>query len=122
MAGILPSPLLTGPSPTEEPRQDSAVRLPLKTAVTELVLGTAVAAVVSMVLQLAVTRLGISEPSYAPEAFASVGSALVLAALFLLLAFGYRGSPRWLRLSGIWVAPYAHSTQTPDHVNDKSDK
>lgn len=112
MAGILPSPLLTGPSPTDEPHQDSAVRLPLKNTVTELVLGAAVAAVVSLALQLVVARLGISEPSYAPEALASVGSALVLAALFLLLAFGYRGAPRWLQVSGIWVALSTFTTVT----------
>ena len=33
MAGILPSLLLTGPSPIDEPRRDSAVRLPLRSTV-----------------------------------------------------------------------------------------
>ncbi|GAA0520342.1 arabinofuranosyltransferase [Saccharopolyspora thermophila] len=110
MAGILPSPLLTGPSPIDEPRRDSAVRLPLRGAVVELLLCAVVAAVVSLLLQFAVARLGISEPSFAPEALASVGSALVLTALFLLLAFGHRRSPRWTRLLGTWVALSAFST------------
>lgn len=110
MAGILPSPLLTGPSPTEEPRQDSPVRLPLRDALGELVLGAAVAAVVSMVLQLAISKISISEPSYAPAALASISSALIVVAAFVLLAFGYRGAPRWLRVSGTWVALSAFTT------------
>jgi galactan 5-O-arabinofuranosyltransferase len=101
---------LTGPSPIDEPRRDSAVRLPLRSTVAELLLGAVVAAVVSLLLQFAVARLGISEPSYAPEALAAVGSALVLAVLFLLLAFGHRRSPRWARLAGAWVALSAFST------------
>jgi len=101
---------MTGPSPTEEPRQDSAVRLPLRDALGELVLGAAVAAVVSMVLQLGIAKVGISEPSYAPVALAAVSSSLILVALFALLAFGYRGAPRWLRVSGTWVALSAFTT------------
>jgi galactan 5-O-arabinofuranosyltransferase len=104
VAGILPRPMLTGPSPTEEPRRDSAVRLPLRTILGELLVGSAVAAVVSLLLQFAVAHLGISEPSFAPEALAAVSSALVLTALFLLLAFGHRRSPGWLRLGGTWVS------------------
>ncbi|GAA4830125.1 galactan 5-O-arabinofuranosyltransferase [Saccharopolyspora rosea] len=110
MAGILPSPLLTGPSPIDEPRRDSAVRLPLRSTIGEILLGSVVAAVVSLVLQFAATRLSISEPSFAPEALAATGSAVVLAALFLLLAFGHRRSPRWLRIGGTWVALSAFST------------
>lgn len=110
MAGILPSPLMTGPSPTEEPRQGSPVRLPLKDAVGELVLGAAVAAVVSMVLQFAIAKVSISEPSYAPVALAAIGSSLILVAAFVLLAFGYRGAPRWLRVAGTWVALSAFTT------------
>ena len=87
MAGTLLSPALTGPRPIDAPRQDSAVRLPLRTAVIELLAGSAVAAVVSLVLQFAVTRLGISEPSYAPEALASLGAGLVLLITFAVLAF-----------------------------------
>jgi galactan 5-O-arabinofuranosyltransferase len=101
---------LTGPSPTDEPRRDSAVRLPLRSTLLEILLGSAVAAVVSLVLQFTVTRLSISEPSYAPEALASVGAAIVLLALFLLLAFGHRHSPRWLRLGGTWVSLAAFTT------------
>ena len=110
MAGILPSPVLTGPSPIDEPRRDSAVRLPLRSTIGEILLGSVVAAVVSLVLQFAATRLSISEPSFAPEALAATGSAVVLAALFLLLAFGHRRSPRWLRIGGTWVALSAFST------------
>ncbi|MGP4018087.1 arabinofuranosyltransferase [Saccharopolyspora sp. 5N708] len=110
MAGILPSPLLTGPSPIDEPQQNSAVRLPLRGTVVELLLSAIVAAVVSLLLQFAVVHFGISEPSYAPEALAVVGSALVLAVLFLLLAFGHRRSPRWARLLGVWAALSAFST------------
>ncbi|WP_249124545.1 arabinofuranosyltransferase [Saccharopolyspora erythraea] len=110
MAGILPSPMLTGPSPIDEPRQDSAVRLPLRSTVVELLLGSVVAVLVSMVLQFAVVRLGISEPSFAPEALAALGAALVLTVLFGLLAFGHRRSPRWLRLGGTWVALASFTT------------
>ncbi|MGI8307535.1 arabinofuranosyltransferase [Saccharopolyspora hattusasensis] len=110
MAGILPSPLLTGPSPIDEPRRASAVRLPLRSTVVELLLSAFVAAVVSLVLQFGIARLSISEPSFAPEALAATSSALVLALLFLLLAFGHRRSPRWLRLFGAWVALSAFST------------
>ncbi|SFC23644.1 galactan 5-O-arabinofuranosyltransferase [Saccharopolyspora kobensis] len=110
MAGILPSMKLTGPSPIDEPRRDSAVRLPLRNTVAELLLGTVVAVVVSMLLQFAAARLSISEPSFAPEALAAVGSGVVLAVLFLALALGHRRSPRWLRLFGSWVALSAFST------------
>lgn len=110
MAGILPYPMLTGPSPIDEPRQDSTVRLPLRGTVVELVLGSLVAAVVSLALQFVATRLGISEPSFAPEALASVGAGTVLAVLFGLLTFGHRRSPRWLRLSGTWVSLSAFTT------------
>ncbi|WP_246155203.1 arabinofuranosyltransferase [Saccharopolyspora hirsuta] len=110
MAGILPSLKLTGPSPIDEPRRDSAVRLPLRTTVVELLLSAAVAAVVSLFLQFAATRLSISEPSFAPEALAAVGSGLVLTVLFLLLALGHHRSPRWLRLFGTWVSLSAFST------------
>ncbi|RKT86127.1 galactan 5-O-arabinofuranosyltransferase [Saccharopolyspora antimicrobica] len=110
MAGILPSMKLTGPSPIDEPRRDSAVRLPLRNTVAELLLGTVVAVVVSMLLQFAAARLSISEPSFAPEALAAVGSGVVLAVLFLALALGHRRSPRWLRLFGSWVSLSAFST------------
>ena len=110
MAGTLLSPALTGPRPIDAPRQDSAVRLPLRTAVIELLAGSAVAAVVSLVLQFAVTRLGISEPSYAPEALASLGAGLVLLITFAVLAFARIGAPRWLRATGTWVALSAFST------------
>ncbi|MER5392867.1 arabinofuranosyltransferase [Saccharopolyspora sp. NPDC002686] len=110
MAGILPSIKLTGPSPIDEPRRDSAVRLPLRNTIAELLLGAAVAAVVSLVLQFAATRLSISEPSYAPEALAATGSGLVLVVLFVLLALGHHRSPRWLRLFGTWVSLSAFST------------
>lgn len=102
--------MLTGPSPIDEPRQDSAVRLPLRSTVVELLLGSVVAVLVSMVLQFAVVRLGISEPSYAPEALAALGAALVLTVLFVLLAFGHRRSPRWVRLGGTWVALASFTT------------
>ena len=110
MAGILPRPKLTGPSPTDEPRQDSAVRLPLRSVVSELLLGSAVAAVLSMVLQFTVAHIGISEPSYAPEALAAVSAALVLTTVFALLGFGHSQSPRWLRLGGTWVALTSFTT------------
>lgn len=112
MVGILPSPQLTGPSPIDEPRQNSAVRLPLRNTVAELVAGSAVAAAVSLVLQFAAARLSISEPSYAPEALTMLSSGLVLAAVFALLAFGYRATRigRWGKLAATWVALSAFST------------
>ncbi|GAB3682699.1 galactan 5-O-arabinofuranosyltransferase [Saccharopolyspora tripterygii] len=112
MVGILPSPQLTGPSPIDEPRQASAVRLPLRTTVAELLGGSAVAVVVSLVLQFAAARLSISEPSYAPEALTMLSSTLVLIALFVPLAFGYRVSRigRWGKVVATWVALSAFST------------
>lgn len=104
MVGILPRPTLTGPSPVDEPRQDSAIRLSLRSTLVELLLGSAVAAVLSLALQFVIARLSISEPSFAPEALAALGGAVVLAVMFLLLAFGHRRSPRPLRLAGVWVA------------------
>ncbi|WP_217649603.1 arabinofuranosyltransferase [Saccharopolyspora flava] len=103
---------MTGPSPIDEPRQASAVRLPLRTTVAELLGGSAVAVVVSMVLQFAAARLSISEPSYAPEALTMLSSTLVLAALFVLLAFGYRAARigRWGKVVATWVALSAFST------------
>lgn len=110
MAGILPSPKLTGPSPIDEPRQDFAIRLRLRNTVVELLLGAGIAAVVSLFLQFAIAKLGISEPSFAPEALASIGGGLILAVLFVLLALGHRRSPRWLRLGGTWVALSSFAT------------
>ncbi|MFC7340642.1 arabinofuranosyltransferase [Saccharopolyspora griseoalba] len=102
--GILPSPQLTGPSPVDAPRQPSAVRLPLRNTLIELVLGALVAGVFSVLLQFAIARLGISEPSFAPEALASLTSGGVLVVLFLLLAFGYQRLPRWTKLLGTWLS------------------
>ncbi|MBE9374239.1 arabinofuranosyltransferase [Saccharopolyspora sp. HNM0983] len=102
--------MLTGPSPIDEPRRDSAVRLTLRSTLGELVLGSATAALVSLLLQFAVSRFTIVEPSFAPEALAAASSAVVLLVLFALLAFGHRRSPRWLRLLGSWVALSSLST------------
>ncbi|RCW43253.1 galactan 5-O-arabinofuranosyltransferase [Halopolyspora algeriensis] len=110
MAGILPRPQLTGPSPTDEPHHDSPARLSLRSTVLELLLGSAVAAVLSLALQFVIARIGIGEPSYAPEALAAVGSAVVLALLFVSLAFGHSRSPRILRLVGAWMALAAFNT------------
>lgn len=110
MVGILPSPQLTGPSPIDEPRQPSVIRLPLRNTLIELVLGALVAGVLSVALQFAIARLGISEPSFAPEALASLTSGGVLLVLFLLLAFGYRGTPHWVKLLGAWLSLSAFAT------------
>jgi galactan 5-O-arabinofuranosyltransferase len=110
VAGIFPSPLLTGPQPIDEPRRGSVVRLSLRSTIVELLLGSVVAAVVSLLLQFAIARLSISEPSYAPEALASVSTALVLTALFLLLAFGFRHGRQWVKLLGTWISLSAFST------------
>ncbi|WP_243793294.1 arabinofuranosyltransferase [Saccharopolyspora gloriosae] len=80
------------------------MRLPLRSTVSELIAGSVVAAVISLALQFAVARLGISEPSFAPEALASLGAALVLLITFGLLAFGRRRFPRPVRLAGTWAA------------------
>ncbi|GAB3274744.1 galactan 5-O-arabinofuranosyltransferase [Parasphingorhabdus pacifica] len=104
MAGILPTSAPTDFSPIDEPRRASAVRLPLRSTIGELLLGSALAAVVSLVLQFVVARLGISEPSFAPEALAAVGSGTILIVLFGLLFLGRRRSPRWARLGGTWLA------------------
>ncbi|WP_233576226.1 arabinofuranosyltransferase [Saccharopolyspora rhizosphaerae] len=103
---------MTGPSPIDEPRQASVVRLPLRTTVAELIGGSAVAVLVSMVLQFAATRLSISEPSNAPEALTMLSSTLVLAVLFVVLAFGYRATRlgRWGKVVATWVALSAFTT------------
>ncbi|GAA3353993.1 hypothetical protein GCM10020366_09270 [Saccharopolyspora gregorii] len=80
------------------------MRLPLRSTVSELVAGSVVAAAVSLVLQFAAARLGISEPSFAPEALASLGAALVLLITFVLLAVGPTRLPRPVRLAGTWAA------------------
>jgi galactan 5-O-arabinofuranosyltransferase len=80
------------------------VRLPLRTTLSELLLGAAVASIVSLVLQLAIAHVHIFEPTYAPEALASLGSALVLAVVFALLAFGRRRWSYWLRVGSAWVS------------------
>ncbi|MFR9731643.1 arabinofuranosyltransferase [Saccharopolyspora sp. MS10] len=86
------------------------MRLPLRSAVSELLVGSVLAAVVSLGLQFGVARLGISEPSFAPEALASLGAALVLLITFGLLAFGPNRFPRPLRLAGTWAALSAFTT------------
>ncbi|MGW0890173.1 arabinofuranosyltransferase [Saccharopolyspora sp. NPDC002578] len=86
------------------------MRLPLRSAVSELLAGSAVAAVISLALQFAVARLGISEPSFAPEALASLGAGLVLLITFGLLAFGRHRFPRPVRLAGTWAALSAFTT------------
>ncbi|MDR7300551.1 arabinofuranosyltransferase [Haloactinomyces albus] len=112
MAGILPLPTLTGPDRTDEPDHESPTRLSLRHTVIELLLGSVFAAVLGLALQSAITRIGIGEPSYAPEALAAVGSALVLTLLFLLAAFEqpHHRVPRTLRLVGTWMALTAFST------------
>lgn len=110
MAGILPRPTLIRPSPIDEPDHDSIARLPLRRTVLELLLGSAVAAVLSLALQFAIVQLDISEPSFAPEALAAFGSGAVLIVLFPLLAFGRHRWPRALHVAGSWVALTAFST------------
>lgn len=110
MVGILPRPQLTGPSPIDEPRQPWVVRLPLRNTLVELVLGALVAGVFSVLLQFAITRLGISEPSFAPEALAALSSGAVLLVLFGLLAFGFQRLPRWTKLLGTWLSLTAFAT------------
>lgn len=101
MTGILPSSLLTGPDPVDD--RGATVRLPLRTTIAELLLGIAVSAVVSLLIQFVITRFTIIEPSNAPEALAVVSGALVLAALLGALTFGRRRLPRWSHLGGVWV-------------------
>jgi galactan 5-O-arabinofuranosyltransferase len=84
----------------------------MRTAVAELVLGTAVAAVVSLMVQFAVAHVHISEPTYAPEALAATAGAVLVGGLFVLLAFGRMRSPRWLPLAGTWVFLTTFTTLT----------
>lgn len=110
MAGTLPSPTLTGRAVTGTQQQESTLRLSLSRVLGELVLGAAFAAVLSLVLQFAIARLGISEPSYAPEALAALSSVAVVAVMFAALAFGRRRTPRWHHVAGVWATLSAFST------------
>ncbi len=117
MAGSLPSLMrtnlpetgTTGPAATAA-QHDRPVRLSLRRVVGELLVGSASAAVLSLAMQFAIAQLSISEPSYAPEALASAGSAAVVAILFAVLAFGRRRPPRLHHLAGAWAALTAFTT------------
>ncbi len=109
MVGILPRPTPTG-QPADEPRQEPTIRLRPRSLVAELLLGSAVAAALSLVLQFLVVHLGISEPSFAPEALAVFGSTAVLVALFGVLAFGRRYWRRSWRVVSAWVSLTAFTT------------
>ncbi|HVV12240.1 arabinofuranosyltransferase [Amycolatopsis sp.] len=70
-----------------------------------LVAGTAVAAVVSLVVQFAVNRLHIDPGTYVPQALMALASTVVVVVVFALLAWrkGLR-LPGWLKAAATWTA------------------
>lgn len=85
-------------------RHDSRIRLTLSQTIVELVLGSIVATVLTLALLSAVSRMSISEPSYAPEAIAMTGSAAILAIVFAVRVFGPGIRSARLRISAGWVS------------------
>jgi galactan 5-O-arabinofuranosyltransferase len=117
VAGILPRPTLTKPSAAEEPPARPLLRLSLRATLGELVFGSAVAAIVSLVVQLAVAHVHVTEPSFVPVALAALGGALIMGTWFWLLVFARPVGRKWaagrrLWPAGVWVSLSALITLT----------
>lgn len=111
MTETLPHPATSSPSPLEESRGHGA-RSSVRNTVVEVLAGSVLAVVVSMGLQLLISRLNIGEPSWAPEMLAVSGGAATLLVLLVIVVYGYRVRPRWLVVVSTWVTLAAFSTVT----------
>lgn len=97
----------TAPVPEEPP----LIRLTLGRTLAELVLGSVLAVVLSMALQLAANRIGTDPGTYVPNALVNLASAVILLMLFALLGWGWaRRWPFWVKLVGVWSALAAFAT------------
>ncbi|WP_438387427.1 arabinofuranosyltransferase [Actinopolyspora saharensis] len=107
----MPNPTPTGPGNAEHDHAISVSRLPTGQTVAELLLGAVTAAVLSIVLQFGIARIGIVEPSNGPEALAVLGTTVLLVLVFgaVVLARWFPEA-RWLRLGGVWVTLTTLST------------
>ncbi|KGI81809.1 membrane protein [Actinopolyspora erythraea] len=103
MAETLPSSTSIGTDNAEHGHTAPGPRLSAGRTIPELLLGVGTAAVLSVLLQFAVAQLGIAEPSDAAEAWAVLGSTLILALLLYPLALGKRIGNGWGRLAGVWA-------------------
>jgi galactan 5-O-arabinofuranosyltransferase len=75
------------------------------------VLGACFAAVLSLVLQVAVSRLHITPGSYVPQALMALASTVLVVVVFALLAFRRGGRWRsWLKIAGAWTSLSGLST------------
>ncbi|GAB2980679.1 galactan 5-O-arabinofuranosyltransferase [Amycolatopsis acidiphila] len=97
----------TAPAPEEPP----ITRLTLGRTVAELVLGSVLAVVLSMVLQVAANHIGTDPGTYVPNALVNLASAVILLVLFALLGWGWAARwPSWVRVVGAWAALSVLST------------
>ncbi|TNC27436.1 arabinofuranosyltransferase [Amycolatopsis alkalitolerans] len=97
----------TVPAP-EEPR---LTRLSLGRTVAELVLGSVLAVVLSLLLQVAASHIGTDPGTYVPLALVDLAGAVILLAVFALLGWGWaRRWPSWVKLAGAWAALAALAT------------
>lgn len=95
------------PAPEEPP----ITRLTLGRTVVELVLGSVLAVVLSLVLQVAADHIGTDPGTYVPNALVNLASAVILLVLFALLGWGWaRRWPSWVKVAGAWSALAAFST------------
>ncbi|MTD59543.1 arabinofuranosyltransferase [Amycolatopsis pithecellobii] len=100
----------TAPAPEEPP----LTRLSLRRTVAELVLGSVLAVVLSLVLQFAAGRIGTDPGTYVPDALVNLASAVILLVLFGLLATGWATRwASWVKLAGVWTALAAFTTLLP---------
>lgn len=111
MTETLPHPATSSPSPLEESR-GIGPRPAVRHTVIEVLAGSVLAVVVSMALQLLVSRLHISEPSWAPEMLAVAGGAATLLVLLGIVVHGYRSRTRWLPVVATWVTLAVFATVT----------
>jgi galactan 5-O-arabinofuranosyltransferase len=97
----------TVPAPEEPP----ITRLTLGRTVAELVLGSILAVVLSLVLQVAANHIGTDPGTYVPNALVNLASAVILVVLFALLGWGWAARwPSWVKVVGAWTALSALST------------
>ncbi|KAA9166855.1 hypothetical protein FPZ12_001285 [Amycolatopsis acidicola] len=86
-------------------------RLTLGRTAAELVLGSVLAVVLSLVLQVAANHIGTDPGTYVPSALVNLASAVLLTVLFVLLATSWAARwPSWLRVGGAMAALTAFAT------------
>jgi galactan 5-O-arabinofuranosyltransferase len=87
------------------PEDPPVARLTLGRTIGELVLGSVLAVVLSLVLQFAAARIHTDPGTNVPDALVNLASAVLLLVLFALIGFGWaRRWPSWMKLIGVWAA------------------